>query len=140
MSGLGWANEEKAVNDFTITDQVLPTVAAHAKYGLDGDAHPFHIIQVMIFKDPPTLGLDNWDNSASTQSPSSFTYLLRPYAYAHASRDRLQASVASPPSKALASQRTSQTSKSSPRSASYLSKLSEVPSHHGVPIEPLQRK
>lgn len=37
MSGLGWANKEKAVNDLTITDQVLPTVAARAKFGLDGD-------------------------------------------------------------------------------------------------------
>lgn len=71
MSGLGWANEEKAVNDFTITDQVLPTVAAHVKFGMDGDTHPFQAhIQGTIFTDPPNLDLDNGDNSASKQSPS----------------------------------------------------------------------
>lgn len=41
MSWLGLANKEKAVNDLTITTQVLPTVAANAKFGLHGDPHPF---------------------------------------------------------------------------------------------------
>lgn len=89
----------------------------------------------MVSTDLLNLGFDTWDDSSSTHSLSSLTYSPR----AHAPRDHLQATVASAHSKKH-SQHTSQTRKGCLQSASYFSNPSEAPSHHGIPIEPLQRE